>query len=249
MKSLKFALAPLALALALPGVAMAQNVQSGPVVAAGNTLLSVNGEGRATRVPDLAVFSAGVTSQAATAGAAMSANAAQMNKVIAALKTAGIADKDVQTSQISLNPVYGDQQVSPNGTMRAPRIVGYQAGNTVSVKQRDLKQFGKVLDTLVASGANEVNGPNFQLDNPDAAMDEARVAAIKSARARADLYAKAAGLRVVRILTISEGGGYSPPQPVMFTKAAMMADAAPTPVAAGQLDLTVSVNVQFELAP
>lgn len=249
MKSLKFALAPLALALALPGVAMAQNVQSGPVVAAGNTLLSVSGEGRATRAPDLAMFSAGVTSQAATAGAAMSANAAQMNKVIAALKGAGIADKDVQTSQISLNPVYGDQQVGPNGVMRAPRIVGYQATNTVSVKQRDLKSFGKVLDTLVASGANEVNGPNFQLDNPDAAMDEARVAAIKAARARAELYAKAAGLRVVRILTISESGGYSPPQPVMYVKAAMMADAAPTPVAAGQLDLTANVSVQFELAP
>lgn len=249
MKSLKFALAPLALALALPGAAMAQNVQSGPIVAAGNTLLSVSGEGRATRTPDLAVFSAGVTSQAPTAGAAMTANAAQMNKVIAALKAAGIADKDVQTSQISLNPVYGDQQVGPSGVMRAPRIVGYQATNTVSVKQRDLKQFGKVLDTLVASGANEVNGPNFQLDNHDAAMDEARIAAIKAARTRADLYARAAGLRVVRILTISEGGGYSPPQPVMYAKAAMMADAAPTPVAAGQLDVTANVSVQFELAP
>lgn len=249
MKSLKIALTPLALALVLPGVAMAQAVQSGPVVAAGNTLLSVSGEGRATRAPDLAVFNAGVTSQAATAGAAMTANAAQMNKVIAALKAAGIADKDVQTSQISLNPVYGDQQVGPNDVMRAPRIVGYQATNTVSVKQRDLKAFGKVLDTLVASGANEVNGPSFQLDNPDATMDEARVAAIKSARARADLYAKAAGLRVVRILTISESGGYSPPQPVMYAKAAMMADAAPTPVAAGQLDLTAIVSVQFELAP
>ncbi len=248
MNWLKFALAPLALSLALPGVAMAQNTQSGPVVAAGNTLLTVSGEGRSTRTPDLAVFSAGVTSQAATAGAAMSANAAQMNKVIAALKGAGIADKDVQTSQISLNPVYGDQQVGPNGMVRAPHIVGYQATNTVSVKQRDLKQFGKVLDTLVASGANEVNGPNFQLDNSDAAMDEARVAAIKAARTRADLYAKAAGLRVVRILTISESGGYAP-QPVMFAKAAMMADAAPTPVAAGQLDMTASVSVQFELAP
>lgn len=248
MKSLKFALAPLALALALPGVAMAQNAQSGPVVAAGNTLLTVTGEGRATRAPDLATFSAGVTSQAVTAGAALGANAADMNRVLAALKAAGIADKDVQTSQISLNPVYGDQQVGPNGMVREPRIVGYQATNTVNVKQRDLKQFGKVLDTLVGAGANQVQGPNFQLDHPDAALDEARAAAIKAARARADLYAKAAGLRVVRMLTISESGGYAP-QPVMFAKAAMMDAAAPTPIAAGQLDMTASVTVQFELAP
>lgn len=248
MKSLRFALTPLALALALPGAAMAQNAQSGPVLAAGSTVLTVIGEGRTARAPDLAMFSAGVTSQAPTAGAAMSANAAQMTKVIAALKAAGIADKDVQTSQISLSPVYAEQPVGPNGIARAPRIAGYQATNTVSVKQRDLKQFGKVLDTLVASGANEVNGPSFQLDNPDSALDEARVAAIKAARARAELYAKAAGLRVVRMLTISESGGYAP-QPKFAFAEARMADGMPTPVAAGQVELTASVTVQFELAP
>lgn len=248
MKSLNKALTPLALALALPGAAMAQNAQSGPVLAAGSTVLTVTGEGRTARAPDLAVFSAGVTSQAPTAGAAMSANAAQMNKVIAALKAAGIADKDVQTSQISLSPVYAEQPIGPNGIARAPRIVGYQATNTVSVRQRDLKQFGKVLDTLVASGANEVNGPNFQLDNADAALDEARVAAIKAARARAELYAKASGLRVVRMLTISESGGYVP-QPKFAFAVSRMADGMPTPVAAGQVELSASVTVQFELAP
>ena len=250
MKLLKFALIPLALALALPGVAMAHDAQSGPVVAAGNTLLAVSAEGRSTRTPDLAGFSAGVTTQGKTAGAAMAANAAAMSKVIAELKKAGIADKDIQTSSINLNPIYGQPVIDPQGQMiQEPRIVGYQANNTVSVKQRDLKGFGKVLDALVAAGANQINGPSFQMDKPELALDEARTNAMKAARARAELYAKAAGLRVVRILTISEGGGYQPPMPVMFAKSEMAGDAASTPISAGQVEAQVSVAVQFELAP
>ena len=246
MKLLKFALAPLALALSLPGIAVAHSDQ--PTIAASSTLLTLTADGRSTRVPDLAVFSAGVTSQGKTAGEAMSANAADMNRVIAALKKAGIADKDVQTSSIQLNPLFGQQVVSPNGqVMQEPRIIGYQATNTVTVRSRDIKGFGKVLDALVGAGANQISGPAFQLSDPSSANDEARISAIKSARTRADLYAKAAGLRVVRIVSITEGGGYSPPQP-MYAKA-MMADAGSTPVSAGEVEAAVSVTVQFELAP
>jgi uncharacterized protein YggE len=229
---------------------MAHDLSSGPVIAVGNTLLSVSADGRSTRAPDLAVFSAGVTSQAKSASAALAANSADMNRVIAALKQAGIADKDIQTSNLSLNPVYGQPVVRPDGQMvQEPQIIGYQASNTVTVRQRDLKQFGRVLDTLVAAGANQINGPSFQVENNDAAMDEARTQAIAKARTRAALYAKAAGLRVVRILSIAEGGGYSPQPQVMFAKAAMMDGAAPTPVAAGEVEMSVSVSVQFELAP
>ncbi len=250
MKSLKFAFAPLALVFALPGVAMAHDVQSGPVVAGGNTLLSVSAEGRSTRTPDLAMFSAGVTTQGKTAGAAMTANAAAMTKVIAELKKAGIADKDIQTSSINLNPVYGQPVIDAQGQMvHEPRIVGYQANNMLSIKQRDLKGFGKVLDALVAAGANQISGPSFQMDKPELALDEARTNAIKAARARADLYARAVGLRVVRILTISEGGGYQPPMPVMFAKVEMAGNDASTPISAGQVESQVSVAVQFELAP
>ena len=200
MKSL---LSALALSLALPGAAMAQNVSSGPVVAAGNTLLSLNAEGRVARAPDLAVFTAGVTSQGQTAGAALAANAADMTKVIAALKRAGIADKDIQTSNLNLNPIYAPQRQLPDGsiTPAQPTIIGYQVSNQVTVRQRNLREFGRVIDTLVAAGANQVNGPSFEIDNADSALDEARVEAIKKARARADLYARAAGMRVVRILT------------------------------------------------
>ena len=242
----------LALALALPFViaapACAQNISPVPVLAPGNTLLTLNAEGHSARTPDLALFSAGVTSQGRNAGAALAANSADMNRVIAALKAAGIADKDIQTSQINLSPVYVQNAINQGGSQ--PRIVGYQASNTVSVRARDLAGFGRVLDTLVAAGANQINGPNFQLDHPEAAQDEARVAAIKSARGRAQLYASAAGLRVLRIIAINEGGGYSPrPQPMFAMTRARGAEAAPTPIAEGEVETQVSVTVEFELAP
>ncbi len=249
MNPIKFALAPLALALSLSlsgTTAMAQAVQA--PIAATSALLTVNAEGKTARVPDLAVFNAGVTSQGKTAGEALSANAADMTRVIATLKQAGIADKDIQTSQISLNPLYGQPVVQPNGmVIQEPRIIGYQATNTVMIRSRDIKNFGKVLDALVASGANQVNGPSFQLADPSAANDEARVSAIKTARARAELYARAAGLRVARIVSISESGGYAPPQP-MYARA-MKAEADSTPISAGEVEAAVSVTVQFELAP
>ena len=236
-------------ALALPGAAMAHDAATGPAIAAGSTLLSISADGRVTRAPDLAMFSAGVTTQGKTAAEALAANSADMNRVIAALRKAGIADKDIQTSNLNLNPVYGQPVVGPNGVMtQEPRIIGYQASNQVMVKQRDLKSFGKVLDALVAAGANQVNGPSFAIENADGALDQARTAAMQKARARADLYARAAGLKVVRIISISEGGGYSPPMPVMYAKMEA-ADAGSTPVAPGQVESQVSVSVQFELAP
>lgn len=236
--------------LATPSLAAAQAGPS-PVLAMGGTLLSVSAEGKITRTPDLASFSAGVVSQGKTASEALAANSADMSRVIAALKRAGIADRDIQTSNLSLNPVYQPQRNLPDGTIDPPqpRIVGYQANNTVNVRQRNLKDFGKVIDTLVTAGANQVNGPSFEVENPDPALDGARTAAMQKARARAELYARAAGLKVSRILSISESGGWSPPQPVMYRMAAM--DGAPPapPVQAGELQLSVNVTVQFELAP
>ena len=246
MNPLRYAFAPLALALSLPGIAFAQT--NPPIIAPANTLLTLNAEGKTARTPDLAVFNAGVTSQGKTAGEALSANSGDMNRVIAALKRAGIADKDIQTSQISLNPVYGQPVVTPNGVVsQEARIIGYQATNTVSIRSRDIKNFGKVLDALVAAGANQISGPSFQLAEPSAANDEARVSAVKAARARAELYARAAGLRVVRIVSISESGGYSPPQP-MYARA-MKAESDSTPISAGEVEAAVTVTMQFELAP
>lgn len=242
----------MAAALAAAGAAspaMAQIMSPGPVVAPGNAVLTLSADGRSTRVPDLAVFSAGVTTQAKTASAALSENAEQMNKVIAALKASGIAERDIQTSNLSVNPVYGQPRADANGNVSGdPVIIGYQATNQVEVKQRKIGNYGKTIDTLVNAGANQVSGPSFQLDNPDAASDEARIEAMKKARARAELYAKAAGLTVKRILTISESGGYAPPQPmVMYARAEAMMAKAPSPVAAGEVQVGANVTVTFEL--
>ncbi|MDE2596651.1 MAG: SIMPL domain-containing protein [Sphingomonadales bacterium] len=247
MKHVAFALA--LAASSLPGAAMAAELSSGPVVAPGSAVLTVSAEGRTARKPDLALFTAGVTTSGRTAGEALAANSAQMAKVIAALKRAGIADRDVQTSNLSLNPVYADMSRQPVSPLeqQVPQVIGYQVTNQVSVRQRDLEQFGKVIDTLVASGANQVNGPSFQVDDTEAALDDARNDAMKRARERANLYARAAGLKVLRILTIAEAGGYAPPMPVMYARAAMADAGAPAPVAAGEVALQANVTVTFEL--
>lgn len=241
-----------AAAALVPLAAQAQVMSNSPVVSAGNTLLSIAAEGKSARTPDLAVFTAGVTTQGKTAGEALSENAQRMTSVIAALRKTGIAERDIQTSNLSVNPVYGQPKRLPDGSyeQQDPVIIGYQASNQVSVRQRKLDQYGKVIDTLVAAGANQVNGPAFQIDSPDGALDEARIEAMKKARVRADLYAKAAGLRVVRILSISENAGWAPPQPpVLFARAEMASALKASPVAAGELEMTVTVNVSYELAP
>lgn len=238
----------LASALAAAVISPAAAQTATPAIESGHTLLTVSADGRTSRKPDLAVFSAGVTSTGKTAGQALTANSADMAKVIAALKGAGIAERDIQTSNLSLNPVYADMSRQPAANpleQQIPRIIGYQVSNTVTVKQRNLAQFGKVIDTLVTAGANQVNGPSFQVDEPDAALDEARVEAIKKARERANLYAGATGLKVLRLISISESGGYSPPMP-MYRMAAQDSAAA-APIAAGEVSLSMNVTVQFEL--
>ena len=247
-----FAFPALVLSLAAAAPASAHEVSSAPVIAPGNTMLSLSAQGQSFSAPDLAVFTAGVTGSGKTAAAALAANSAKMNEVFAALKKAGIAEKDIQTSNLSLNPVYADMSGQRNVDpleQRVPPIIGYQVNNTVNVRQRKLEDFGKVIDTLVTAGANQVNGPNFQVDDQDAALDEARNAAMKKARDRASLYARAAGLRVVRILTISESGGYVPQPPILYARAAMADMASAPPVAAGEVSLTMNVSVTFELAP
>lgn len=237
-------------AAAVPAVAMAQ---SGPIpaIAPQSTLLTVTADGVATRKPDMAIFTAGVTSTGQTASQALSANSTDMAKVIAALKRSGIADRDIQTSNLSLNPVYADNSRQPGNPLaqQAPTIIGYQAHNMVTVKQRKLGEFGKVIDTLISAGANQVNGPSFQLDQPDGALDEARIAAVKKARERANLYASATGLKVGRLISIDETGGFSP-QPVPVARmAAMDAKGSAPPVAEGEVALTANVTVRFELTP
>ncbi len=223
---------------ALPSAASAQTAAKTPA----ETLLTISATGQSARAPDIATISAGVLTQASDARTAMQQNANNMTRVIAALKQAGISERDIQTANINLSPQfrYGDN--------KPPQLTGYQASNTVNVKLRKLDKSGDVLDALVSQGANQINGPQFGLDKPEAAEDEARIAAIKDARARANLYADATGLRVKRIVSISEGGqGYQPPYPMpMMHKSAEAADVS-TPVSPGELRTLVSITVTFEL--
>jgi uncharacterized protein YggE len=228
-----------AAALAAPAAAMAQT--SVPVQAIAGTRLDIAASGEVTRVPDIAVISTGVVTRAATASGAIQQNATRMERVRAALKRAGIADKDIQTSSINLNPEYVYAERQP------PRLTGYTASNQVSVRFRDIGKTGEILDALVAEGANQINGPSLTIDKPEQALDEARLRAIANGRARADLYARALGMRVVRLLSVSESGGYAAPPPMpMYARAEMAADAA-TKIDPGEQKVQVSVAMSFEL--
>ena len=232
----------LAVALALGTPAMTACAQNtGYAVPSDGTLLSVSAQAEARRVPDVATMSTGVVTRAADANAAMRANAEQMSKVMAAIKAAGIAERDIQTTGVNLNP---DYRYEDN---KAPVITGYQASNTVNIKVRDLSKLGKALDALVASGANQVNGPSFEIDQPEAAYDEARQAALKKAQARADMYAKSLGLKVRRIVSISEGGGFRPPMPMPMMAMARGKAEADTAISPGETALSASLDVVFEL--
>lgn len=229
----------LVLGLFLGEAAMAQTVATAVPALAG-TRLDVVATGEVTRVPDVARISAGVVTQAPTATAAIAENAQRMSAVHAALRKAGIADRDIQTSTISLNPEYRYAEG------RAPELTGYRASNEVSVRFRDIGDTGRILDALVAQGANQINGPTFLIDKPEAAMDEARVAALNTARARAELYARQLGKTVGRVIAISESGAAVPPPfPVAYEAAAV--DRAQTKIVPGEQSVAVSLTVSFEL--
>lgn len=235
-------LAILMLAAAVPAAVAAQSTVGAVPIQLDGTVLEVSAEGRTTRVPDLATIRAGVVSQAATASAALADNSTRMARVLAAVKRAGVADRDMQTASVSLSPQYRYVNNQP------PQLTGYQATNTLAIRFRDIARAGPILDALVAQGANQIEGPNLSLDNPDAALDEARADAIKRARARADLYAQAAGLRVSRILSISEAGeNAGGPQPPMMFAVRAQAKEADTAVVAGERDVTATISVRFLL--
>ncbi len=228
--------------LGVAGSALAQSAAptAADAVFRATTLnLSAYGE---TRVrPDQATISLGVTTEAPTAAEAMRLNAVKMNQVIAALKTGGIADRDIQTSGLNLSPQYVYQENLP------PRLTGYQASNTVTIVVRDLGKLGRAVDAAVGSGATNIGGLGFGLQNSGAAEDAARLDAVKALQAKADLYAKAMGYRVARLVTFSEGGGYSPPPPMPMVAMARFDKAESTPVEAGELKVRIDVNATFEL--
>jgi uncharacterized protein YggE len=205
------------------------------------TRLDINATGEVTRVPDVAVISAGVVTRSTSATGALQEAADRMQRMIGALKRAGIEDRDIQTSNVSLNPEYRYPE------NQSPQLTGYTASNQLTIRFRDIRNSGKILDALVAQGANQISGPSLTIDKPEAALDEARANAIAAGRARAELYARSLGLHVLRVVAVSESGGYAvpPPAPPMPMMARM--EAAQTKIEPGEQKLQVSVAMTFEL--
>jgi uncharacterized protein YggE len=223
----------------LPRAAEAQQASITQTIA--GTRLDITATGDVTRVPDIAIISAGVQTRSATAKGALQDAANRMARVRAALARAGVADRDIQTTDVNLNPDY------VYGNNKAPRLTGYNASNQLSVRFRDIAKAGDILDALVAEGANSINGPTLTIDKPEAALDEARSRAIAAGRARADLYARSLGMRVVRVVAVSENGGsYTPPPMRPMMMRAEAADAS-TQIDPGEQKLEVSVAMTFEL--
>lgn len=199
-------------------------------------LVTVTGEGTVAAAPDSAVIRLGVSSQGKTARAASDANAREMTVVLAAIKESGVADRDIQTTALSLQPQY-----DPNKT-GAARLIGFQANNQVTVKIRDVARLPSVLDRAIAGGANEMSGVEFIVSEQGKLLDKARIEAIADARRKAELFATAAGMKVGRVMAISEEGS-APPQRAFQ---ALRAGAA-TPLAPGEQTLRAVVTVSYEL--
>ncbi|PKP65067.1 MAG: hypothetical protein CVT87_01875 [Alphaproteobacteria bacterium HGW-Alphaproteobacteria-9] len=193
--------------------------------------------------PDIATIGAGVTSEAPTATEALRQNSAEMQKVIARIKSLGVADKDIQTTGINLNAMYDYNQEARRQVFR-----GYQASNRVSVILRKIDDAGKVLDALVAAGATDLNGPSFAIENDEAAKDTARKRAIERAQARVQAYADLFGYDGAKVLAIAESieGRGSMPEMAKMRVSADMAAAAP-PVQPGMVSTGISITIKYEL--
>jgi uncharacterized protein len=201
-------------------------------------VISVTGEATISVPPDLAQIEAGVTSDAKTAREAADANNATMGKLLLALKAANIAEKDIQTSRLSLQP-----QNAPNRTGGPPAIVGYRAGNHVTIRLRDVAKAASTIDLLVGAGATDIGGISFMVSNASKLLDEARGQAIADARRKAEIYAKAAGVTLGAPLSISEDGA---PNPIPYRRMAV-GITAPLPVAQGEETLRVVVSVSWAI--
>ena len=200
----------------------------------------VTGEGSVETAPDMATISLGVTTEAKDAAEAMSTNSEATASVLERVAAAGVEPRDVQTSGLSLSPNWANDQSTGTNS-----IVGFVANNQVTVRVRDLKALGGILDDVVRNGANTFNGLTFGLQNPDPVMDEARKEAVAEALRKAKLYAEAAGVTLGPIAELTErtGGG---PEP-MYARGARM-EAAAVPVAEGEVSIAAQVTVEFEIA-
>ncbi len=202
---------------------------------------TVTGEGKVSVSPDIAVVSAGVQAQGTTVKATQDQLNTAINAVSSAVKKAGVADKDIQTSGYATNPMY-------DYATRTPRITGYQASSNLTMKVRAIDKANAVIDAATAAGANQVGGISFDVDDKTKAQNEARTLAVADAKSKADNAAKIAGFTLGKIINYSEDFGGSPqPFPMLAKADAAVAEGAPTQVEPGSNDITVTVSLSYQI--
>jgi uncharacterized protein YggE len=205
--------------------------------------LTVTGEGRVFAAPDMATIMVGVVTEADTAREALDANNAMLSATVAGLKSAGIEDRDIQTTGLSLGPRYDYNRTKSDGT---PEITGFMASNNVNVRVREMAALGQVLDAVVSDGANSLGGVTFGLQTPEPLLDEARKEAVADARRKAELYAAAAGVKLGAVMSISEQSGFMNPMPMPMADAAFKSESS-VPVAGGEVGVTAMVTIVWQI--
>ena len=221
--------------------------------------VTVTGEGKIDATPDIGVISATIITTEKTPTDAEGENSKKANAVVSYFKAQGVQDKDIKTGQFSVNPQYQYYETppciagipnAPCPPRKPPEIVGYEVRNQVTVKARDLKKIGELLKGAVANGANDVNGPNFMIDEPEASRSQARAKAILNAKEKAKTLAQDLGLSLGKVVDYNEGGGARPYYdyaPAMGS-AMQKSEAMPAPpIEAGSQDVNVNVSVTYEL--
>ncbi len=216
--------------LAIPGAVWADDPQA---------QITVTGQGRVAAVPDMATINLGVTNHAKAAGAAMAATSEATAKILQRLSDLGVEARDMQTSSLTLNPVWSDRNSSGSGN---PDISGYVASNLVLVRVRDLSDLGRIMGAVIDDGANNFNGLQFTVQDPDPLLDEARQLAVADAMAKAELLTTAAGVGLGKVLSMAEQGGG---RPVMMEMDS--ARSAGVPIAAGEVSISASVTMTFAI--
>ncbi len=204
--------------------------------------VEVSGEGSVSAAPDFARVTLGVTTTGKDAREAMAANAKAANALVALIKSEGVSPADIQTSDVSISPVFSNQSPAQAGT---PTITGYSVSNNVTVTVRDISSLGALLDKAVAAGANAIYGIGYGENDPSALLDKARPLAVADARRKAVIYALAGGAKIGRLMELTEEAGV---RPIAFaTRTYAPNAAASTPIEAGQDKLTVTIMARFEL--
>jgi uncharacterized protein YggE len=220
----------LAIALLVPQIAWAQSEQQ--------HIITMSGHGEARAQPDTAMLSAGVSVDAPTAAAALATGKTSMQAVLEAVKKSGVPDKDVQTQNFSVHPQYATQ------TGQAMHVTGYQVSNQVEVRLEDIGKLGAMLDALVAAGANQVNGVRFSIRDPAALVARARADAVSDARTKAETFAKAAGVALGPIISISETGN-KVPRPILAAPQFSLVESVP--VALGEESIGADITIVWEI--